>query len=162
MMHHTFEDTSLRLPQFIVSPQVSGRIQSGKARLMILPFRPQPSLCAATLGQFGLEAVSDSELLSGVRLAFSMGLIQPPISPIKIGYAFELQSAFLPEKWHKIGTGIVHKMGITRLKDVTAKHWRQCGYANKNEFNEYWFQASADLSSHPNPWCWLIEFIFKG
>lgn len=150
------------LPQFIVSQPVSDRIQSGKARLMILPFRPQPSVCASTLEQFGLEAVADEDLLTSARLAFSMGLIQPPIAPIRIGYAFELQRAFVPEKCHKFGTGIVHKMGITRLRDITPRHLRRCGYSTRDEFNVYWHQAAADLGEHSNPWCWLIEFIYKG
>ncbi|MFJ3685594.1 hypothetical protein [Pseudomonas sp. NPDC090208] len=150
------------LPQFIVSQPVSDRIQSGKARLMILPFRPQPSVCPSLLEQFGVEAVADEDLLSSARVAFSMGLIQPPIAPIRIGYAFELQRAFVPEKCHKFGTGIVQKMGITRFNDITTRHWRQCGYSSREDFNEYWHQAAADLGDVSNPWCWLIEFIYKG
>lgn len=162
MRHYEFDALDTRLPQFIVSQQVGARIQSGQASLMIIPFRPQPSVGPSMLGQLGLETVSDSDLLGGVRLAFNMGLIQPPIAPIRIGHAFELTSEFVPEKCHKIGTGIVAKMGITRLENITAKHRRLCGYSSLVEFNGYWDQAAADLSQHPNPWCWLIEFIFKG
>lgn len=160
-MQYLSDDTDMRLPQFIVTPDVSNRIQSGKARLMILPFRPQPSLHPETLRQYGIEAVSDDEMLSGARLALSMGLIQPPIAPIRIGYAFELHKEFVPDKCHKFGTGIVQRMGITRLSDITSKHWRRCGYASRHDFNEYWDQATGDLVAL-DPWCWLIEFIFKG
>ena len=161
-MRYLPDNADFTLPQFIVSPKVSGRIQSGKARLMILPFRPQPSVCTATLAHFGIDRVTDDELLTGARLAFSLGLILPPIAPIRIGYAFELHSAFVPEKCHKFGTGIVEKMGITRIGDIGSRHWRRCGYASANEFNQYWEQAAADLEQHINPWCWLIEFNFKG
>jgi hypothetical protein len=159
---HALTEADFRLPQFIVSPQVSSRIQSGKARLMILPFRPQPSFRAETLEQFGIDGVSETELLSGARLAFSMGLIQPPIAPIRIGHAFQLQNEFVPERSHKVGTGIVVKMGITRLDSITAKHWKLCGFSSREGFNTYWHQAAADLGEHKNPWCWLIEFTFKG
>lgn len=154
MRVYDLDGIDLRLPQFIVSQQVSSRIQSGQARLMILPFRPQPSVV-------GMDDVSDGELLGGVRRAFNMGLIQPPIAPIRIGYAFELKSEYVPEKCHKFGTGIVDKMGITRLSNITAKHWRLCGYPAREDFNAYWEQAAAGLSEHKNPWCWLIEFTFK-
>jgi hypothetical protein len=159
MNRYEIEGTDLRLPQFMVSPQVSNRIQSGKARLMIIPFRPQPAVCAATLERFGIEAVSDTELLGAARTAFNWGLIPPPI---QLGYAFELKNEFVPEKIHKVGTGIVRQMGITRLLDITAKHWRLCGYSSREDFNAYWHEAAADLSEHTNPWCWLIEFTFKG
>jgi hypothetical protein len=159
MNSYEIEGIDLRLPQFMVSPQVGNRIQSGKARLMIIPFRPQPSVCASTMERLGLEMVSDRDLLGAARLAFNLGLIPPPI---RMGYAFELKHEYVPEKTHKVGTGIVEKMGITRLLDITAKHWKLCGYVSREDFNAYWHQAAADLSEHPNPWCWLIEFKFKG
>lgn len=162
MRHHELEGVDLRLPQLIVSPQVGRRIESGRARLMILPFRPQPTICAATLGQFGLDRPSEQELLEGVRQAFSMGQILPPIAPIRTGYAFEFKGEFVPEKLHNFGTGIVLKMGITRHASITSKHLRLCGFSNQEDFNVYWHQAAADLSEHKNPWCWLIEFTFKG
>lgn len=150
------------LPQVTVSPQVSGRIQNGLASLIILPFRPQPSVCSITFENFGIDVASDDDLLEAARLAFSAGLISPPISPIRVGHAFHLCNAFVPEKSHVIGTGIVLKMGVTRVSDLTAEHRTQCGYASEDEFQVYWHQAASDLISHPNPWCWLIEFAFKG
>ncbi|POA45566.1 hypothetical protein C1893_23200 [Pseudomonas sp. MPR-ANC1] len=159
MRHYEIEGADLRLPQFLVSPQVGTRIQSGKASLMILPFRPQPSVCMSSLERLGLESFSEDDLLSAARLAFSWGFIAPPI---RMGYAFELTHEFVPEKCSKIGTGIVRQMGITRLLDITAKHWKLCGYTSREDFNSYWHQAAADLSEHSNPWCWLIEFTYKG
>lgn len=150
------------LPRFLVSPDVAGRIQGGLARLMILPFRPQPALNPEMLEHFGLAPVSDDDLLAGVRLAHSMGLIQPPIAPIRLGHAFELHSAFVPERCHKIGTGIVQRMGVARLQGITPRHWRRCGYSTREAFMHYWEQATADLAGQPNPWCWLIQFTFKG
>lgn len=150
------------LPQVTVSSLVSGRIQNGLARLIILPFRPQPSVCSITFANFGLDVASDDYLLHAARLAFSAGLISPPISPIQVGHAFQLCNAFVPEKSHVIGTGIVSKMGITRIRDLTAQHWTDSGYANEDEFQVYWHQAAPDLVDHANPWCWLIEFAFKG
>lgn len=159
MRHYETEGTDLRLPQVLVSPQVGTRIQSGKARLIILPFRPQPSVCMASMEQFGVETFSEVDLLAAARLAFSWGLIP---APIPMGYAFELMHEFVPEKCQKLGTGIVRQMGIIRLLDITAKHWKLCGYTSREDFNSYWHQAAADLSNHPNPWCWLIEFTYKG
>lgn len=162
MNYHELEGLDLRLPKVIVSPQVGSRIQGGKARLMIIPVRPQPAVCAATLGRFGIGHMSDTDLLDGMRQALNMGLLQPPIAPIRIGYAFDLQSEHVPEKWHKIGTGIVQKIGITRFKYITARHWKLCGYSSRQDFYRYWHQATADLRDQANPWCWLIEFTFKG
>lgn len=159
MRYYEIDEADLRLPQFLVSPQVSTRIQSGKARLMILPFRPQPSVCTGALERFGLESFTDDDLLAAARLAFSWGLIPPPIP---VGYAFELKQEFVPEKSRKFGTGIVQQMGITRLLDITAKHWNLSGHTSWHDFHSYWHQAAADLSDNPNPWCWLIEFTFKG
>ncbi|WP_426237431.1 hypothetical protein [Pseudomonas sp. TWP3-2] len=159
MRHYEIEGIDLRLPQVLVSPQVGTNIQSGKARLMVLPLRPQPSVCAGALARFGLESFSEEELMPAARVAFRSGLIPPPIG---MGYAFELIREFVPEKPQKFGTGIVRQMGITRLLDITAEHWKLCGYSSREDFNSYWHQAAADLSEHPNPWCWLIEFTFKG
>jgi len=159
MRHYEIDGADLRLPQYLVSPQVGARVQSGKARLMILPFRPQPSVCVTSMERFGLESFSEDDLLSAARLACSWGLVPPPIP---MGYAFELMHELVPEKCSKIGTGIVRQIGITRLLDITAKHWKLCGYSSREDFNSYWHQAAADLSNHPNPWCWLIEFTYKG
>lgn len=161
-MHYALDDLDKRLPRFIVSHAVGVRIQSGHASLMSMPFRPQPSVCPSKLRQLGIPAASETDVLSAVRLAFNMGLIQPHIAPIRIGYAFELTSECVPGKCQKIGTGIVTKIGITRLASITEKHRQQCGYSTLAEFNDYWGEAAADLTQYPNPWCWLIEFIFKG
>jgi len=161
-MRYLPDNLDFRLPKFIVSPQVSSKIQAGTACLMILPFRPQPSVCSLTLANLGIDTASDDDLLMIARQAFAAGMILPPIAPIQIGHAFELCSAFVPEKTQRIGTGIVLKMGITRIQSLTAKHWTRCGYASKQEFQMYWQQAAADLTDHANPWCWLIQFTFKG
>ncbi|QLG96727.1 hypothetical protein HZF02_32945 (plasmid) [Pseudomonas yamanorum] len=159
MRHHEIYGIDLRLPQLIVSRQVSSRIEGGKARLMIIPLRPQPSACVATVDQNEFTSVSNSELLGAARLALGMGLLQPPIA---LGHAFELTNEFVPEKYHKVGTGIVEKIDITRLDDVTEEHWRQCGYSSREDFNRYWHQATTGLGGNQNPWCLLIKFIFKG
>lgn len=156
------EQLDFTLQQFMVAPAIAGQIQGGHANLLILPFRPQPTVNRAALEGLGLEAVSDDELLRAARLAFSLELLLPPIAPIRIGHAFALHNDISSEKCPNFGTGIVSRMGISRLGDLSSKHWRRCGYRTRVEFLRYWDQAAADLHAGANPWCWLIEFKFKG
>jgi len=106
-----------------------------------------------------LTAISDTELLGAARLGLAMGLIP---SPIKVGHAFELVHECVGEKYHTVGTAIVNAVGITRLGGITEKHWRPSGFTSWADFNGYCHQAGADLQADQNPWCWLIEFTFKG
>jgi len=150
------------LKQVVLTPDIRQKVQSRKASLLILPIRPHPPVYAALQRTMGVLSVSDEELLHAARIALHLGLITPPITPIGIGCAFSLYVELPSAKFHRFGTGIVHRMGISRLHDLVPGRWRQAGYESLADFMRYWDQAAADLEAIANPWCWLIEFDFRG
>ncbi len=154
MRYHDLSAEAFRLPQVLVPPQVCGKIQDRTADSLILPLQPQPDFRAAALA-----GISAGTLLAEARLAFGQGLIPPPI---RLGYAFEIRSEAVPGKLQKIGTGIVGKIGITGLQYITDSDLVSAGYMTSQELRAFWHQVAGDEVMTPDPWCWLIEFVFKG
>lgn len=151
------------LQQVVVSEEISLQIQARKASLLILPFRPQPSLSLNTLASMaeqGIGPVCDDDMLKAARIALSMGLLHSPMLPIGLGCAFAIHRE-LPLKTPYFGTGIVLNIDISRFFDLKPQHRAKAGYSSNADFRRYWEQATADLSP-ANHWCWLIEFDYKG
>lgn len=160
-MRYHQEPLDFTLQQAFFSQAIGAKIQSGKATLLILPFRPQPAIGQQALADLGIGEVSDDDMLKAARIAFNLGLLYPPIAPIGIGCAFALHQEF-HAKAPRFGTGIVSNIGISRFDDLRRPHWLRCGYPNRSAFLSYWEQATADLPPRANPWCWLIEFTYRG
>lgn len=154
MRYHDLSAADFRLPLVLVPPQVGGKIQNRAVNSLILPLQPQPDLGAAEL-----DGISAGTLLADARLAFGQGRIPPPLP---IGYAFEIRSEAVHGKYKKIGTGIVGKIGITGLQYITDSDLSSAGYMTSQELRTYWHQVAGDDVDTPNPWCWVIEFVFKG
>lgn len=154
MRYHDLTGDSFRLPHVLVPLHQRGKIQGGVAKALILPLQPQP----AGDGAEGAEA-SAGEQLADVRNAFILGRIPPPIP---VGYAFEIRTEAGPEKFRKIGTGIVAEVSITRLQYITNSQLARAGYASRDELKMHWHQAAGNLGESQDPWCWLIDFNFKG
>ncbi|WP_143493511.1 MULTISPECIES: hypothetical protein [unclassified Pseudomonas] len=142
------------MPLVLVPPQVCGKIQDRTVNSLIFPLQPQPDFGAAELA-----GISAGTLLADARLAFGQGRIPPPIP---IGYAFEIRSVAVHGKYQKIGTGIVGKIGITGLQYITDSDLARAGYMTSQELRTFWHQVVGDEVESPNPWCWVIEFVFKG
>lgn len=154
MRYHDLTGDSFRLPHVLVPLQLRGKIQGGVAKLLILPLHPQPAGAGAEHVQ-----ASAGDQLADVQNAFVLGRIPPPIP---VGYAFEIRTEDGPEKYRKIGTGIVAEVVITRLQYITNSHLARAGYTTVDDLRRYWHQAAGDLGKSFDPWCWLIDFNFKG
>ncbi|WP_219097754.1 hypothetical protein [Pseudomonas sp. UMAB-40] len=155
-------NTDFSLKKMAFSPEISAKVQSGSVRLVIVPFDPQPVIDHQELAAVGLSIEDTPALMSTVRLAFRIGLIGRDIAPIQQGNAFELLQELPPQKLARFGTGRVKHLDIARFADLGPHDWQACGYATKVEFQTYWAQCLPNTPAETNPWCWLIQFEFKG
>lgn len=150
------------LKKMIFSAAIGAKVQVGDARLVVVPFQYQPQINQAELAELGLYEADGQSLVEAVRLAYSMGIIARDIAPIMPGCAFDLLQDTPSQKLVRFGTAIVRRMAITRLDLLTAQQCRASGYRSKPAFLDYWAQAMPDIPAHTAPWCWLIQFDFKG
>lgn len=153
-------DFSLRKMAF--SPEISAKVQSGSVNLVIVPFDPQPVIDERELAAMGLSIDDAIGLMSAVRMAFRAGLIGRDIAPIQQGNAFELLQELPPQRLARFGTGRVKRLDIARFDDLGQHDWLACGYTTKVEFQAYWARSLPSTPAESNPWCWLIQFEFKG
>ncbi len=157
------EPLDFRLQQVVVTDAVRRQVLSRKATLLILPFRPQPSLSPTVMADLvdqGAKPVCNDTMLQAARIALASGILRPPLVPIGIGCAFALHCD-LPPKTPNFGTGIVLAVAIGRYFDLSDEQKARAGYGDTQEFRRYWDQATADLAPG-NHWCWLIEFDYRG
>lgn len=150
------------LQKMIFAADIGAKVQAGDTRLVVVPFQYQPRISRAELAELGLCEADGQTLVDAVRLAYSMGIIAADIAPIRPGCAFELLQPSPSHKLVRFGTGIVRRMAITRLDLLTARQWLASGYQSKAAFLDYWAQAMPDAPASSAPWCWLIQFDFKG
>lgn len=150
------------LKKMVFSPEISAKVQSGSVNLVIVPFDPQPVLDKRELAAMGLSIDDAIGLISAVRMAFRAGLIGSDIAPIQQGAAFELLQELPPQRLARFGTGLVKRLDIARFANLGAHNWQPCGYTTKVEFQSYWAKCLPTTPAESNPWCWLIQFEFKG
>jgi hypothetical protein len=153
-------DFSLRKMAF--TPEISAKVQSGAVRMVIVPFDPQPVINHQELAAVGLSIDDAPALMRAVRLAFRIGLIGRDIAPIQQGNAFELLQELPPQKLARFGIARVKHLDIARFDDLGKHDLLACGYSTKVEFHKYWARSLPGTPAESNPWCWLIQFEFKG
>jgi hypothetical protein len=155
-------NSDFSLKKMVFSPEISAKVQSGAVKLVIVPFDPQPVIDAQELAACGMSLDDAPALMYAVRLAFRIGLIGRDIAPIQQGHAFELLQELPPQKLAHFGTGRVKRLDIARFADLGEHDWQACGYSTKVEFHKYWAGSLPGTPAESNPWCWLIQFEFKG
>lgn len=158
--NHGNPDFSLK--QMAFSPEITAKVQSGAVRLVVVPFTPQPVIDAGALAACGLSIDDAMGLMGAVRMAFSAGIIGRDIAPIQQGNAFDLLQELPPQRHARFGTGRVRRLDIARFADLGQYDWEACGYATKLDFQKYWARSHPSTPAESNPWCWLIQFEFKG
>ena len=154
--------TDFSLQKMIFSPQISAKVQSGTANLIIVPVDPQPVINHQELAAIGISVDDAYALMRAVRVAFQIGLIGRDIAPIQKGNAFELLQELPPQKLARFGTGRVQNVRITRLESLCLHDSTAAGYTTLVEFQSYWASNFPNTPAETNPWCWLIQFEFKG
>lgn len=150
------------LKQMAFSPEISAKVQSGTVRLVVVPFAPQPVIDAQALASMGLSTDDAIGLMGAVRMAFRAGIIGRDIAPIQQGSAFDLLQELPPQRHARFGTGRVRRLDIARFQDLGQHAWQACGYSTMVDFHKYWARSHPSTPSESNPWCWLIQFEFKG
>lgn len=155
-------NSDFSLKKMVFSPEISAKVQSGSVRLVIVPFDPQPVIDRQELAAVGLSIDDAIGLMSAVRMAFRVGLIGRDIAPIQQGNAFELLQELPPQRLARFGTGRVMRLDIARFADLGEHDWQACGYTTNVEFQTYWARSLPSTPAESNPWCWLIQFEFKG
>lgn len=155
-------NSDFSLKKMAFTPEISAKVQSGSVRVVIVPFDPQPVIDDQALASCGLSLDDAIGLMGAVRLAFRVGLISRDIAPIQQGHAFELLQELPPQRLARFGTGRVIRLDIARFADLGMHDLRSCGYTTKVEFQTYWARSHPDAPAEANPWCWLIQFEFKG
>lgn len=155
-------NSDFSLKKMAFTPEISAKVQSGSVRMVIVPFDPQPVIDDLALAACGLSIDDAVGLMGAVRLAFQVGLIGRDIAPIQQGHAFELLQELPPQRLARFGTGRVKRLDIARFADLGQHDWRACGYTTKVEFQTYWARSHPGTPAETNPWCWLIQFEFKG
>lgn len=154
--------TDFSLKKMVFSTEISAKVQSGAASLVIVPVDPQPVINHQELAAVGLSIDDAPSLMRAVRVAFQVGLIGREIKPIQNGHAFELLQELPLQKLARFGTGRVKSIGITRFADICMHDLIACGYTTLVEFQSYWASCLPNAPAETNPWCWLIHFEFKG
>lgn len=149
------------LQKLVFLPAIGAKVQSGAVRLAVIPCNPQPVIDLAAMEAAGL-APDSLELTEVVRSAYRQGLLGARAAPIQVGHAFELLQALPLEKYARLGTGLVRRIGITRYNQVTERQLLASGHASTVDFAEYWATALPHIPADANPWCWLIQFEYKG
>lgn len=155
-------NSDFSLKKMVFSREISAKVQSGMAFLVIVPFDPQPVIDSQQLATLGLSIDDSPALVAAVRMAFNTGQISRDIAPIEKGNAFSLLQEISAQKLANFGTGRVKHLDIARFADLSARDWHACGYATQAEFHKYWAQTLPSTPAESNPWCWLIKFEFKG
>jgi hypothetical protein len=151
-----------RLQKMVFTPAIGARVQIGAVRLLVLPCHPQPVIDQEVLSAAGIAPDDNLALISAVQRAFRQGLIASETAPIRVGNAFELLQALPAEKYSRLGTGIVRRIGITRFNQVTERQLTASGHLSVRDFADYWSSTMPDLPAITNPWCWLIQFEYRG
>jgi len=155
-------ELDFRLQKMAFSPAIGLKVQTGAVRLVIVPCRPQPVIDPDVMAQAGIAPGDELALVRTVQQAFRQGLIASETAPIRVGNAFELLHALPAQKFSRLGTGIVRRIGITRFDQVTDHQLGASGYASADAFAKYWSSTMPDVPAHTNPWCWLIQFEYRG
>lgn len=155
-------NSDFSLKKMAFTPEIAAKVQSESVRMVIVPFDPQPVIDHQELNACGLSIDDAPALMGAVRLAFRIGLIGRDIAPIQQGNAFELLQELPPQRMARFGTGRVKHLDIARFADLGMHAWRDCGYATMVEFHKYWARSHPGTPAENNPWCWLIQFEFKG
>lgn len=150
------------LQKLVFLPAIAAKVQSGAVRQVVIPCNPQPVIDAEALRLAGLPHPESMALMRAVQRAFRQGLIGASTAPIRVGRAFELLQALPPEKYSRLGTGLVTSIEITRYSHLGDRELQACGHFNKDTFAEYWDITTPDMPTSTNPWCWLIQFEYKG
>lgn len=158
-------DTSnldFNLKKMAFTPEIGAKVQSGAVRMVVVPCRPQPVIDQDVLSEAGIAPGDGLALIRTVQRAFRQGLIASDTAPIRVGNAFDLLQALPAQKYSRLGTGIVRRIGITRFDQVTDHQLGASGYPSADAFAQYWSSAMPDVPAHTNPWCWLIQFEYRG
>lgn len=155
-------NSNFSLRKMAFAPEISAKVQSGAVRMVVVPFDPQPVINHQELAAVGLSIEDAPALMGAVRLAFRIGLIGRDVAPIQQGNAFELLQELPPQKLVRFGTARVKHLDIARFGDLGEHDFRACGYSTKVEFHNYWACSLPGIPAETNPWCWLIQFEFKG
>lgn len=156
------QNMDFRLQKLAFPPAIGARVQSGAVRLVVVPCRPQPVIDPDALCAAGIDPADGLALIRVVQRAFRQGLIASDTAPIRVGNAFELLQAMPVQKYARLGTGIVRRIGITRFDQVTDHQLSASGHLTAAAFGEYWSSTMPDAPAHTNPWCWLIQFEYRG
>ncbi len=149
MRYHDLREADFLLPHVLVTRRLGDRLQAGVAGGLIVP--AVVALDLPHIREAGQPQVDP-------RLAFSRGWLRPPVQH---GWAFEIRCEIGPGTATKIGTGITSEIDIGKLQYTSNSHLELAGYASLDELKAFWHQNGIDLG-RDDPWCWLIEFIFKG
>ena len=146
------------LQKFALPAPIGARVQSGDVRLVVMPCRPQPVIDQEIVSMAGIAPGDDVALIQAIQSALIGGMIATPVC---LGHAFELVQA-LPVQYARLGTALVRHVGITRIEQLTDAQLRDSGHGSAADFAEYWASTAPDIPTATNPWCWLVQFEYKG
>jgi len=158
--HIETRDLNFNLPLVGVSHLVADKAREQSATLLIMPWLNQPMFRIDGEPAI-LEDSAETDWREEFRRGLAMGFLSD-IQPLPHHGAFCLVTELPGQKFERIGTGIVRRLDLCRLGDLTADDIRASGHESRAGFMDAWDQHAPDAAAALNPWCWLVYFDLKG